>query len=86
MAIAIYRKKYIIKKTGEIKVYSYSKESSNYSSKSYKRKKELHPRIQCDTCKRMVYEFYMSKHKTSRTCEPKNDDFLGKYSPDDPKV
>ncbi len=71
MPFASYKKKYTNKITGEVKTYEYSKDTSLYSIKSYNKKKELHPKIVCEICERMVYEFYMSKHLTRKTCRPK---------------
>ena len=76
MPFASYKKKYTNKITGEVKTYDYSKDTSLYSIKSYNKKKELHPKIVCEICERMVYEFYMSKHLTRKTCRPKHRDTI----------
>lgn len=70
MPIRSYKKTYV-NKTGDAVVYEYKKDTSVYSVRSYNKKKELHPKIECPNCGKMVYEFYMPKHQTKSTCKRK---------------
>ena len=57
-------------KDGTVKVYEYFRDSSEYSKTAYNNKKEKKPKVECEKCHRMVYEFYLDKHKTKKICRP----------------
>jgi hypothetical protein len=65
----IYRSKHILK-DGTIVIYEHEGDSTVYTKKYYEKKKNLNPKVECDICKRMIFPYYLEKHKLKKTCKP----------------
>ena len=65
MPICVYKKVHKLK-NGDVKIYEYNKDTSPYSKKAYHNKRG--DKIKCEICGRLIFEYYMEKHKNRKIC------------------